>query len=730
LTAVASSEQRLAAATPRPALFDRALPLVPLLAAYLLCVSFLGWHASGHASPWLFSDELEYAQLSRSIAETGEPTRRGSPAADASVATYLQAPIWRLVDDTERAYELVKYLGVLLMAAAIFPAYALARLLVPRTYALFAAVASASIPAMAYSRLVITEPVAYPFITLTLFLLVKAFATKRLAWAVAALIALVAAEEVRQQFEIMRPVGLGALAVWLWLSDPARRFRARLPRAQWALWAACVLGLGAVAHWYAKRKEPLYYLATTLPDRAHDFVVSATGALVIGIGILPGILGLAALWRPSDLARPAYRAFVAVFVSMVALFTLYTTLKGVYISTVFANVINERNLIYLSPLFFVGTALWLHRPMLSPLVLTGATGLVLYLVVNSTYQLDYFPYSDAPGLAVLAEGNRTLSLNHAETERILVWIAVGTLVLAAALALVSPRRRRAVGAVAGVIAVLVVAWELVGLHTFGNGINRLASRIRTTVPEPPTWVDRATGGEPTIFLGQGTADPNSILATEFWNRSIEHVGSVDGSAPGPGPAPVLVPYDTTGALANDPHVRYVLTDSAGLDIRGRLVERTGLWRLIDVGGKIHLRSAWSGVFPDGWMGAAASYSAFGPSRSGELDVLTSRVGWSGPDRPAKVTIRVGELVTATYSTIANPCLNRDPCLSIQPRIGKVTATREWTVHSGRSRLFKFPVTAPFRVEVTVDPTFSPYEFGIGDNRQLGVQVAFAFKPSP
>jgi hypothetical protein len=728
MTAVASQGQAPVAVR-FTGLVDRVLPLLPLVAAYLLSVSYLGWHAAGHASPWLFVDEVQYTQLSRSIAETGEPARRGEPFGDASVATYLVAPIWWLVEDTETAYTLLKYLGVFVMASVVFPAYALARLLAPRPYALFAAVASASIPAMGYSRLVITEPIAYPYATLTLFLLVKGLTTRRLAWVAAAAVAVVAADHVRQQFEIMEAVGLGAVLVWLWLSEPAQRFRARLPLGQWALWGACGLLLAGFAHSYAKQTNSLYYLATTLPDRAHDFTVSATGALVIGIGILPAILGLAALWRPADLVQPAYRAFVAVFVSTVALFALYTTVKGVYISTVFGDVINERNLIYLSPLFFAATALWLRRPTLSPLVLAGATTLVAYVLVNAPYQLARFPYSDAPGLAVLAEGNRSLSLDELEVQKILVWIAVGTLLLAAGLALALARAPRAVAAVTAVVAVLVVGWELVGLNSFGNGINRLAARIRSTVPEPPTWVDRATGGEPVIFLGQGTADPNSILATEFWNRSIKHVGSVDGSAPGPGPAPLLVPYDTTGSLANDPHVRYVLTDSAVLDVRGRLVEQTGLWRLIDVGGSIRLRSAWSGVFPDGWTGAAASYSVFGSRRKGVVHVNASRAAWTGRNRPGKVTIRVGELVTATYSTIMNPCLHRDPCLSIQPRIGKLTATREWTVNSGQQKLFEIPVTAPFRVEVTVDPTFSPYEFGVGDNRQLGVQIGFDFKPN-
>jgi len=39
------------------------------------------------------------------------------------------------------------------------------------------------------------------------------------------------------------------------------------------------------------------------------------------------------------------------------------------------------------------------------------------------------------------------------------------------------------------------------------------------------------------------------------------------------------------------------------------------------------------------------------------------------------------------------------------------------------------VTTPFKLEVTVDPTFSPHEFGENDLRQLGVRLAVSFKPS-
>ena len=54
------------------------------------------------------------------------------------------------------------------MTAAIFPAYALARLVVSRPWALFAAVGAVVAPALSYSPFLVEEPLAYPVSTLAL----------------------------------------------------------------------------------------------------------------------------------------------------------------------------------------------------------------------------------------------------------------------------------------------------------------------------------------------------------------------------------------------------------------------------------------------------------------------------------------------------------------------------------------------------------------------------------
>ena len=85
--------------------------------------------------------------------------------------------------------------------------------------------------------------------------------------------------------------------------------------------------------------------------------------------------------------------------------------------------------------------------------------------------------------------------------------------------------------------VLVLALDAdVGQIATTVGVDHVANRLpRQPARSPSTWVDRDTDGKPVTYLGQAIKDPNGAVLTEFWNRSIHHVDSLDGSAPGPGP---------------------------------------------------------------------------------------------------------------------------------------------------------------------------------------------------
>ena len=64
--------------------------------------------------------------------------------------------------------------------------------------------------------------------------------------------------------------------------------------------------------------------------------------------------GFVSLRLPDRRGEPAYRAFAAYSAASIVCFSLYTAVKAAYLSTVFATLTEERNLIYLSPLLLVG----------------------------------------------------------------------------------------------------------------------------------------------------------------------------------------------------------------------------------------------------------------------------------------------------------------------------------------------------------------------------------------
>ena len=90
VSAVATRAARSRART----LADRLLAAVPLASIYLwLCIVYASRRGSA-STPWLFTDELEMTQLSRSIAATGHAARRGEPHSFRSLYTVLTAPCW------------------------------------------------------------------------------------------------------------------------------------------------------------------------------------------------------------------------------------------------------------------------------------------------------------------------------------------------------------------------------------------------------------------------------------------------------------------------------------------------------------------------------------------------------------------------------------------------------------------------------------------------------------
>ncbi len=315
--------------TDRPDLLARLQSAVPLLAVYFGLAALYAWQASRHPVPTIFTDELELTQLSRAIAETGEPARRGDPYGLATLVAYVLAPVWWLGSATA-SYATAKLMLVLAMTATVFPAYGLARLVVPRWYALGAAAAATSVPALAYSSILVEEPLAYPVATLALWLIARALAAPSWGRVAAAAAVCAVATWTRTQLAVLFAVLLLGLLWLAWESEPVRRWRAGWSRWDWA--GAITLALGAMLAFSAL----MGHLSTSwrnttflYKDRIFEHASWAVGALGIGIGVVPLIVGIAALARPKEEPRtPETRAFVVTSAAALGTFIWYAGIKG------------------------------------------------------------------------------------------------------------------------------------------------------------------------------------------------------------------------------------------------------------------------------------------------------------------------------------------------------------------------------------------------------------------
>jgi len=358
---------------PRPDVLARFLAAVPLLVVYFGLAALYAWQASRRPVPTIFTDELELTQLARAIAETGEPARRGEPYGLATLVAYVLAPVWWLGSATA-SWAAAKLLLVLAMTATVFPAYGLARMVLPRWHALAAAGASVAVPALAYSPILVEEPLAYPVSTCALWLIARAL--EQLTWGrlAAAVAVVLVATLTRTQLAILLAVLVLGLLWLAWQSELAHLWRSRWSTWDWV--GAITLTVGIVFALAAAMGHASTAWRNTMllyKDRIVEHMTWAVGALAIGVGVLPVLAGVSALARPRGEERDgATRAFVIVSVGALACFLAYAGIKGAYNSTVFSTLIVERNLIYLCPILFTSTALAFARGVGRAWAIAGA----------------------------------------------------------------------------------------------------------------------------------------------------------------------------------------------------------------------------------------------------------------------------------------------------------------------------------------------------------------------
>jgi hypothetical protein len=666
------------------------LAAAPAAGLAILIVVFYLVEASLRKTPWVFTDELEWTQISRAIAATGHAARRGQPIFFKSLYVYLIAPAW-WIHSTATAYAVIKGINAVVMCLAAAPAYLLARLVVPRRSAGAVAVLTVAIPAMSYASSVVPEALAYFWFTLASWLVVRALARPRpgavaLAFAVAG-----AGPLIEKEFVVLPAAGLLAVA-FLWAAGGDFGLATRARRV-----LAALVGLLAFAYLFntlvvehVQRWTPSQYLN----DHTFTAGVLAAGALAVGLGMLPVVGGAAALFLPERRDDARYRAFAAFLGAAALIVVVYTAAKVTYLAGSMP-LVEERNVFFLSPLLLCGTAVAFEARRLDWRVLALASVLVMAAVWSNRLEVGV-PYFEAPGLAILTLANRSF-IWTVQDVHVLLACATGV-----GLVLLGLRKRPLVPLLA---ALVLGAWLLTGeiYATVGN-----TDEANLLATPAPGWVDAATHGAGVTFLGQNLVNPNTLWLTEFWNRSIRHVGSLDGSAPGPGPAftPGLTSTDgTLGAYTGDP---YTLAGS-GVVLDAPVVATENGLTLYSTPHGWSLLEAESGIYSDGWASAKSTFAYFAPGGAGTLRVDLSRTAYTGPGPAGVARVLVG---TVRLDSNSNP------------QLARIRAVRQVAIANGGEVTVTIPVrSTPTIVAVEMIKNLISLP---SDPRHLGAQVAFSF----
>ena len=147
-------------------------------------------------------------------------------------------------------------------------------------------------PALAYSPILVEEPLAYPLSTLALLTIARVLAAPSWGRVGLAVLASAAAALTRTQLAVLFAVLVLGLLWLAWSSEPGRRWRSGWTRWDWIGAVALTIGVALafsafMGHASASWRETTGFYK----DRILDHGLEAIGALAIGVGVLPVLVG-------------------------------------------------------------------------------------------------------------------------------------------------------------------------------------------------------------------------------------------------------------------------------------------------------------------------------------------------------------------------------------------------------------------------------------------------------
>ena len=586
----------------RAALVRTGLGAAPLLAT-LVAASFVlrTAHAWFRSTPTFFADEYIYAELARSLAETGRPLIRGVSASfPALLQPLLTAPAW-LVDDVETSFRLVQTFGALFMSLAAIPVFLLARRVGLGTGpGLAVAALAVLVPDMVYAAWVVAEPVAYPLALAAVLAGTTALVRPGPRWQLPFLALAGLAAFARAQFVVL-PLCFLAAALVMGLRE--RRLRATL-REQ-----ALVIGLLAV---------PLVVLVAIGPGRALGFYEgvldleltspemlkwAGVDAMLLvyasGVVLAPGaLLGLwLALRRPRSRAELAFGALAVPLILALLVEAAAYGLGG--------DRVQERYFFYAVPLVGIAFALYASRGWPHRL----AHGAIAAGLVALAARVPLSGFSAAEG-----KTNAPTLFAQARLEEALGDVALASLLAAGAVTLLlaalvaATWRRRTPTALALGLALAACAATSAGAISY-NLAN--AERIkRDSLGPNPSFVDRS-GVEDVALLQTRTSARGIASEYLFWNRSVDTVYLLPGAEAPDAFAVTLLTVAPDGTLlaGGEPVTRPLLADGFSDTLRFRSsheLASSPVYRLLRSDGPQRLALYAPGRYSDGWLGLFGS----------------------------------------------------------------------------------------------------------------------------
>ncbi|MFL6031004.1 MAG: glycosyltransferase [Gaiellaceae bacterium] len=566
-------------------------------------------------APWIMVDELIYSELAKSFAETGHFLIRDvHHGAYGAVYPLLIAPAWRAFSSVPDAYAAAKAIGSVLMSLAAIPTYFLGRRVLSPLWALAAAVLAVAVPSMMYTGTLMTETVFYPIFVGVSLALVLALERPTVTRQLVVLATCLLAFLTRSQAIVLIPAVATAPLVLAWLD---RRRVVRVVREFRVLYGILVAAVaGALIVQVARGRSPLDLLgsysvtghADYRADQVLKWLLYHVSELDLYLGVLPfaAVLLLVALGRSLD--RPL-RVLLAATLPLAG----WLLLEVAAFASALSPRVQERNLFYVAPLFFVALLAWIERGMPRP-PRAAAIAVVLAAALPGALPyhklIDTSAESDTLALLPLWWLQETIvGLNTVSVVVVAVAAMLGVLFLT-----ISPRY-------ALVLPALVFLWFAFAterIERFDHGFPKasIGALYQGITASSRDWVDKTVGRDAEVaFLYSGadpTQQPLTLWENEFYNRSIGPVYDLRQQSMGALPE-TKVHQRADGVLLTpdgDPVRRnYVLSDNT-VPLAGELIGRDDVraMQLRRTGGVLAIASRVSGTYPDGWSRPRVIYT--------------------------------------------------------------------------------------------------------------------------